>query len=50
MLPRTELVAVPADTTRDALIDQIARGSHTRLPVYRSNLDDIVGLWRLDFR
>jgi magnesium and cobalt exporter, CNNM family len=44
MLPRTELVAVAADTTRDALIDQIARGSHTRLPVYRSNLDDIVGM------
>jgi CBS domain containing-hemolysin-like protein len=44
MLPRTELVAVSADTTRDALIDQIARGSHTRLPVYRSNLDDIVGM------
>jgi CBS domain containing-hemolysin-like protein len=44
MLPRTELVAVAADTTRDALIDQIARGGHTRLPVYRSNLDDIVGM------
>src|SRR5437016_9347706 len=44
MLPRTELVAVAADTTRDALIDQIARGGHTRLPVYRSTLDDIVGM------
>src|SRR2546426_197427 len=44
MLPRTELVAVAADTTRDVLIDQIARGGHTRLPVYRSTLDDIVGM------
>src|SRR2546430_17669214 len=33
MLPRTELVAVAADTTRDALIDQIARGGHTPLPL-----------------
>src|SRR5205809_490233 len=44
MLPRTELVAVAADTPRAALTDQIARGGHTRLPVYRSTLDDIVGM------
>ena len=35
MVPRTELVAVAADMPRDALIDEIARGGYTRLPVYR---------------
>ena len=40
MMPRTEIVAVAADTPREVLIDQIAKGDHTRLPVYRANLDD----------
>jgi len=44
MVPRTELVAVAAETARDALVDQIARGRHARLPVYRTNLDDVVGM------
>jgi CBS domain containing-hemolysin-like protein len=44
MVPRTELVAVAAETAGDALVDQIARGRHARLPVYRTNLDDVVGM------
>ena len=32
MVPRTELVAVAADAPREALIEQIARGGHTRAP------------------
>jgi CBS domain containing-hemolysin-like protein len=44
MVPRTELVAVAADASRDRLIEQIARGGHTRLPVYRNDLDHIVGM------
>jgi len=44
MIPRTELVAVAAETPREELIAQIARGRHTRLPVYRDDLDDVVGM------
>src|SRR5471032_1427741 len=44
MVPRTELAAVEADTPRDALIAQITRSRHTRLPVYRTDLDDIAGI------
>jgi CBS domain containing-hemolysin-like protein len=44
MVPRTELAAVEADTPRDALISQIAGSRHTRLPVYRTDLDDIAGI------
>ena len=44
MVPRTELVAVAADTPRDAILELLARSGHTRLPVYRSNMDDIAGI------
>ena len=44
MIPRTELVAVEAETPLDALIAQIARTRHTRLPVYRTDLDNVIGI------
>jgi CBS domain-containing protein len=44
MVPRTELVAVAANTPLDALVAQVVRGGHTRLPVYRADLDDIAGM------
>jgi CBS domain containing-hemolysin-like protein len=43
MIPRTELVAVAADTPLRDLVAKIARGRHTRLPVYRDDLDDVTG-------
>src|SRR5690349_14251414 len=43
MIPRTEIVAVAADISRDALIESVTRGYHTRLPVYRRDLDDVIG-------
>jgi CBS domain containing-hemolysin-like protein len=47
MIPRTELVAVPAAAPRDELIAQVARQPHTRLPVYRRDLDDVIGMLHL---
>lgn len=44
MVPRTEVVAARADATRDELVDLFARGAHTRVPVYRGDLDDVVGV------
>jgi CBS domain containing-hemolysin-like protein len=44
MVPRTEVIAVGAAMTREAVIDHIARGGYSRVPVYRENLDDIVGI------
>ncbi len=45
MVPRTELVARRRrDTPRDVAVAQIAQGRHTRLPVYRDDLDNIVGM------
>jgi CBS domain containing-hemolysin-like protein len=44
MVPRTELVAVAAAASREALIGEISRGGYSRVPVYRSSLDDVVGI------
>jgi putative hemolysin len=44
MVPRTEVTAISVDTPRDALIECFAKGGHARLPVYRGDLDDIVGI------
>ena len=44
MTPRTELEAIPIDIGRERLLAMIASGTHTRLPVYRESIDDIVGV------
>jgi CBS domain containing-hemolysin-like protein len=44
MVPRTELEAVPADATGDVLLEHIARAGFPTLPVYRDDLDNIVGI------
>jgi len=44
MVPRTELVAVPADAPVSDLAVKIGAGRETRLPVYRTDLDDVVGM------
>jgi len=44
MVPRTEIVAVEADATREALLSLLARYDHARIPVYRGDLDHIIGI------
>ncbi len=44
MVPRTELVAVSADANLDESIVAISRAPHTHIPVYRRDLDDLVGI------
>jgi CBS domain containing-hemolysin-like protein len=44
MIPRTELIAVPGTMERDELVVKIAGGRLTRLPVYRRDLDDVIGM------
>src|SRR5581483_2352625 len=43
-IPRTELIALRGDTPLRDLVGQIARGRHTRLPVYRNDVYDVVGM------
>jgi CBS domain containing-hemolysin-like protein len=44
MVPRTEMAAVRADATINDAVELVWRGRHTSLPVYRGELDDIVGI------
>ena len=44
MVPRTEMTAVPVDAPMSEVVDKVWRGRHTSLPVYRGELDDIVGI------
>jgi CBS domain containing-hemolysin-like protein len=44
MLPRADIVAMPDDCTLDQAIALIQKEGHSRYPVYRESLDDIVGM------
>ena len=44
MVPRTEIVAVPDNTTVAGIIEVLRQSPFTRLPVYRDDLDHIVGV------
>jgi magnesium and cobalt transporter len=44
MVPRPDIIAMRADVTLDQAIEQLRREGHSRMPVYRENLDDLVGM------
>ncbi len=44
MMPRADIVAAPIDTALPDLVRQMVAEGVSRLPVYRENLDDAVGL------
>jgi CBS domain containing-hemolysin-like protein len=44
MVPRADILAMPEDLTLEQAIRLIQKEGHSRFPVYRGNLDDIVGM------
>jgi CBS domain containing-hemolysin-like protein len=44
MTPRVDIVAVPYNVSNEELIDTINSSGYSRFPVYKENLDKIVGL------
>ena len=44
MVPRADIVAMRADLTLEQAVDLLRREGHSRLPVYREQLDDIIGM------
>ncbi|UEM03535.1 hemolysin family protein [Skermanella rosea] len=44
MVPRADIVAVDIDTTLPELIERMSQEAHSRMPVYRETLDDVVGV------
>lgn len=47
MVPRTEMVAVRSEVTIQTIIDLTLEHGHSRLPIYRENSDNIVGMLHL---
>lgn len=44
MVPRADIRAIHVESDLDDLIEVMSKGGHSRLPVYRDSLDDVVGL------
>jgi CBS domain containing-hemolysin-like protein len=44
MIPRADIVAMPIGLTLDQALDLIRREGHSRMPVFREQLDDIAGM------
>jgi putative hemolysin len=44
MTPRTEIVAIDVETPFEAALTLITESGYSRLPVYRDNLDNVLGL------
>ncbi len=43
MTPRTDLIAVPHEATLEQIKKVITTDGHTRIPVFKENLDEIIG-------
>jgi len=43
-IPRGEIVAVPIDAPWDELVASFAEHGHSRMPVYRGTLDEVIGM------
>ena len=47
MVPRPDIISMRADVTLQQAIDLLRREGHSRLPVYREHLDDVLGMVHL---
>jgi len=43
MVPRTEMAAIPSDSTLEQITRAFEKFRYSRLPVYRESLDDVIG-------
>lgn len=44
MIPRIDIVAAPRNSTREEILNTVIESGHSRIPVYKENLDHIVGI------
>ncbi len=44
MIPRADIVAISVDASFDQVLEQLRREGHSRMPVFREQLDEVVGM------
>ena len=44
MVPRVDIVGIAADTPLDEVVRLIQTEAHSRYPIYRESLDDVIGM------
>src|SRR5216683_235129 len=44
MVPRVDIIAIEVDTPFDEAVKQIVEQGHSRVPLYRETLDDVLGM------
>jgi CBS domain containing-hemolysin-like protein len=44
MVPRIDTVFIPVDMPHDELLERIANSGHSRFPVYKDTIDNVVGI------
>ena len=44
MVPRADIVALEESTSLEGVVEQVRKEGHSRLPVYRETLDDVIGM------
>ena len=44
MIPRTEIIAVSSEAAIDEFISELIASRHSRIPVYRDTIDNIIGI------
>lgn len=44
MIPRTSMVTISSDATIEEIITAIINYGHTRMPVFKNNIDNIIGI------
>ncbi len=47
MVPRSEIVGIDIDDDWDTILQTIRQSTHTRLPVYRESIDQVLGILNL---
>lgn len=47
MIPRNEVVGIDLDDDMDFIVDQLRTSVHTRMPVFRGDLNNVVGILHL---
>ena len=47
MIPRSEIIAVNYDQSYGEILDVIKEESHSRMPVYKTNIDNVIGFFHI---